>query len=110
MPLLGYDRRNQWRDFIAENDTLPLHWSTLKEIGEYLGTQGATLDFWQKLSGGMFEGKTEENWVIWVDLNLRLSQVKWFSMKKTEWRDRFEQKSIYVTMHPLWVLREDAEK
>lgn len=109
MPLLGFDRYGRWRDFVAENQSLPLHWHTLKEIGKYLGTQGASLDFWQKHSGGMFEGKTEENWVIWVDLKLRLSHVRWFPTKKKEWKDSFDQKSIYITIHPLWILEEKTD-
>ncbi len=111
MPLKGFDREDRWRDFLNEDPRLPLHWDTIKEISAYLGDrfQGASLDFWQKNSGGIFEGKTEENWVIFIDLKLGLSDVKWFSTEKVKWKDRFEQKSIYLTVHPIWALEDDVE-
>jgi hypothetical protein len=110
MPLKGFDREDRWRDFILENTSLPLHWNTIKEISTYLGDrfQGASFDFWQKNSGGIFEGNTEENWLIFIDLKLSLRDIKWFFLKKIDLKDRFDQKSIYVTIYPIWVLEEDT--
>jgi hypothetical protein len=111
LPLKGYDRNGKLRDFVSENKALPVHWETLKEIGSYLAERfgGASLEFLHKQSGGFFEGGTEENWVILIDLTLDLSDINWLYARKAVWKERFDQKSIYVTVQPICVLEDDAD-
>lgn len=43
-----------------------------------------------------------------IDLALDLSDIDWLHARKADWRDRFEQKSIYVTIQPVCVLKDDT--
>lgn len=78
----------------------------MSEIEDYLEErfQGLSFDVWvKKNTGGIWEGVSEENIIVFVDLKAKIRDIEWFfKMEKEVWRARFDQQLIYVAIHPLW--------
>jgi len=83
-----------------------LHDQTVSEIEDYLEErfQGLSFDVWvKKNTGGIWEGVSEENIIVFVDLKAKIRDIEWFfKMEKEVWRARFDQQLIYVSIPPLW--------